>query len=136
MKNLLQFVALLLTLTLAAQPVFADSGCSQRACAHHPNMDCCAHPGTGAMPMNMSCGQSRRGATTPVLCFADACCMISAATIPAIAASNLPIPVAADLTVLPAALWTPLALNAIRRPPRPSLVLPTARYILFRDFRI
>ncbi len=138
MKKRLQFVALLLTLTLAAQPVFADNACGQRACGNHPTMDCCPHPNSTAMPMpmGMSCGQSRPVATAPMHCTGQACCMISPATVLAVTASNLSTPVAASITSLPATSWTPVALSATRRPPGPRPILPTARYILFRDFRI
>jgi len=138
MKKRIQFVALLLALTLSAQPVFADNACGHRTCGNHPAMDCCPHPNSTAMtmPMGMSCDQSRPVATAPMHCTGHACCMISPATVPAITASNLSTPISASITILPATPWTPVALSATRPPPGPRPILPTARYILFRDFRI
>ena len=141
MKKLLQFVALFLTLTVSALPVFADSPCTQRGCGTHPTMACCP-PTSGAaksmpaMPMDMNCGQSRPGANAPMHCGGDACCMVSAAIVPAIATSSPSTPTASCVSILPASLRMLPTLSATRRPPGPRPALPTARYILFRDFRI
>jgi len=141
MKKLLQFVALFLTLTVSAQPVLADSPCTQRGCGTLPTMACCpptsrAAQSMPAMPMDMTCGQSRPGASPPMHCGGDACCMVSAAIVPAIAAPTLTISTASCVSILPASLRMPPTVRETPPPPGPRPILPTARYILFRDFRI
>ena len=139
MKKWLQVVALLLTLTLSAQPVLADTACGQRSCGSRPTMECCPPPtavSMPAMPMGMTCGQPQPMANGPMHCAGSTCCMLSPATVPAITTSNLPTPIAARFTTLPTTWGTSATLSAIKRPPGPRQVLPTARYILFRDFRI
>jgi hypothetical protein len=135
MKKLLQFVALLLAFCISSQPVLADTACAQRACGSHPSMDCCP-PASTAMSMGMSCGQSHPAATAPMHCIGDICCIVSAPIIPAIPSPRLLSPVAASVQILPATVWIPSNLSAIKPPPNPRPLLPTPRYILFRDFRI
>jgi hypothetical protein len=141
MKKLLQFVALFLTLTVSAQPVLADSPCTQRGCGTLPTMACCppisrAAQSMPAMPMDMTCGQSRPGASPPMHCGGHACCMVSAAIVPAIATASLSTPTACCASILPASLHILPTVSAAKRPPGPGTVPTTARYILYRDFRI
>lgn len=135
MKTLLQFVALLLALSVSAQPVLADTACAQRACGSHPTMDCCP-PASTAMSMGMTCGQSHPAITAPMHCIGDICCIASAPILPGIPAPRLLAPVAPSVQILPAAVSIPSTLSAIKPPPGPRPQLPTPRYILFRDFRI
>ena len=135
MKKLLQFVALLLSLTLSAQPVLADTACAERACGSLPTMDCCP-PAGSSLQMGMACGHSHPATTAPMHCIGDICCVSSAPTLPGIPAPRLLAPAAVTISSLPAAVWIPSTLSALKPPPTPRPLLPTPRYILFRDFRI
>ncbi len=138
MKKWLQFIAVLLTLAVASQPVFADTSCDQSACGTHKAMDCCPSDSTSAMssmPMGMTCDESHPPATAPMLCTGGACCIVSAANAPALTVPALVSP-SITVTLFPALLRAPAVPSVIRRTSAPRLVLPTPRYILFRDFRI
>lgn len=139
MKKLLQFVALVLVLSVSAQPALTESACSQRACGNQRMMDCCSQAksmAAAAMPMDMNCGENGPVATSPRLCADVTCCPVSATSVPAILAPDTST-TAIQIGSIPLAIWlTPATPVARKRPPRPGATLPTARYILFRDFRI
>ena len=138
MKKLLQSVALLLTLSLTAQPAFAEYPCAHRACGTSGAMACCP-PTTSAMsamPPNMHCDQPRPTASSPMQCSNGNCCTVSAAVVPTVPWPRLVTPSITPLAILPAAFPIPSASRPLHTPPSARSFLPTPRYILFRDFRI
>lgn len=140
MKKLLQFVALVLMLSVSAQSALTENACGQRACGNHRTMDCCSHANGTAMaatmPMGMGCGEVGLVATAPRFCAEDTCCTPSGAGVPTIFAPNASATAIQGGSITFAKWLTPPAPVAWKRTPRPGATLPTARYILFRDFRI
>lgn len=139
MKKLMQFVALLLTLSVSTLPILAQLACAQRACGNRPSMACCPSSNSTSLPavlMGMTCSQTNPTATAPILCTADHCCIISTAIAPAITSSTLTPPTANIAFILPGRMQLRSAFGVTKPPIIPNPALPTRRYILFRDIRI
>jgi hypothetical protein len=141
MKKVLQFVALVLALCVSAQPVLAEGACAQQVCGNQRMMKCC-HPAGGmqmaASAMQMPMGQSETGRTAvvPRQCSEDSCYAASAEIVPTIPATSASGVVGDGASVVWAAWLTPRFWATAKRLPGVQVRSPTARYILFRDFRI
>ncbi len=145
MKRLLQFVALMLVLLVAAQPLLAGTACATQSCSgEHAMAACCMH--AGGMAMSAGGMESMRVACTPAGghravvtagCSDPGCGMDSVDAAVQIAdpsKSN----VVSDVTPLApvaeiAASLVPLL--AIR-PADDAAAPATARYVLLQTFRI
>jgi hypothetical protein len=140
MNKLLQFVALLLTLSVPAQPLLAKIACHRPSCTNQRTMHCCQHAGsmattTASMP-GMDCDGTSAAGPMIRLCMDDGCCAVSAQP-----TAQLPTPriaaVSHQATVpTPAFMRTPSLQAPVRLVPGLADGRHTARYILFHDFRI
>ena len=145
MKKLLQSVALMLVLLVAAQPLLAASSCATQRCSgEHAMATCCMHG--GGMAMAAGGMQSMRAACTPAGghkavvtagCSDPGCGMATAdAAVPVAYPSKSS--VASDVTSLPAV--AEIAADVVPvlgvRTAEDASAPATARYILLQTFRI
>lgn len=143
MKKFFQFVALVVVLLLAAQPLLADTACAQQRCADdHSMADCCSHSGSMAMPdsamlstaMNSTPAESVQA---EAVCSYDSCGIVSVSSTAQVATDpkdglatsvDLLMPVAL-FSAIPAAA---LSVRFVEDAPTPA----TSRQVLFQVFRI
>ncbi|MGA7155721.1 MAG: hypothetical protein WBY53_02675 [Acidobacteriaceae bacterium] len=139
MKRVLQFVVLVVTLSLAAQPVIAEGACGQQTCGHHQTMDCCRHQHASnernSMPMGMHCGDTQPSSSARKYCTSDTCCATLPLAALAVVSPGNAWSIASPATILaPVAVAQPASLAA----PDPPGLHPRSspRYLLFHVFRI
>jgi hypothetical protein len=140
MKKLLQFVALVLALFIPAQPLLSECAYTeQRACDSQRMMDCCP-PADGAQmvasTLPMVQGEPGPMVVGPRLCNEGSCYAVSAEMAPAIPATNASGVVGDGASVVRATWLAPKIWATAKRLPGVRVSSPTARYILFRNFRI
>ncbi len=145
MKKLLQSVALMLVLLVAAQPLLAASSCATQSCSgEHAMATCCMH--SGGMAMAGGGMQSMRAACTPAgghravvtAGCSDPGCGMASVDAAGVVADPSKSNVVSD--VAPLAPVVEIAANlipaAIVRPSEDAAAPTAARYILLQTFRI
>ncbi|HEY0309345.1 MAG TPA: hypothetical protein VGB94_14375 [Acidobacteriaceae bacterium] len=145
MKRLLQFVALMLVLLVAAQPLLAGTACATQSCSgEHAMVACCMH--SGGMAMSADGMQSMRAACTPAgghravvtAGCSDPGCGMASADAAVVVADPSKSSIVSDVTPLAAVaeIAASVAPVLILRPSEDAAAPATARYILLQTFRI
>jgi hypothetical protein len=145
MKRLLQFVALVLVLLVAAQPLLANAACAAERCSGEHVMTACCMMHSGGMVMGAGM-QSMRAACTPVsghkavvtvACSDPGCGSVSADAAVQIAGPSR-FTLASAATPLLATAQMAASVEPLRggQPSAGAPVPATARYILLQTFRI